>query len=135
MYERILIPLDMSAAAEAALGYAEALTASFGSSIFLVHVLTETDAAARAKAEAYLASIQERLGKRGIQAQTAVRAGEPVEEILRLAGEASATLLVMTSHGRAAHQVVLNATVAHGVLDRTHLPVLLVRPTEFRPVG
>jgi len=132
MYERILVPLDRSAAAEAALGHAEAIARKFDSSLLLLHVPADVGEGARNEGERYLHSIKARLERRGFSVETTVKAGAPADEILRHASQCGASLIVMASHGRTAHREVLDATVAHDVMQQSHLPVLLVRPSEFR---
>jgi nucleotide-binding universal stress UspA family protein len=132
MYERILVPLDRSPAAEVALSHAIAIARKFEASLLLVHVLCEAAGQSRDEGDRYLRSVRDRLEREKIPVETAIREGDPSGEILSQAGEHNSSLIVLASHGATAHQCVLDATVAHDVIQRSHVPVLLVKPPEFR---
>lgn len=132
MYERILVPLDRSQPAEVALGHAEAIARKFDSKLLLLHVHSEPGERSRCECEGYLNAIRDRLERSGLSVEATIRAGVPADEILRHAGQHSASLIVMASHGLTAHRVVLDATVSHEVIQQSHVPILLVRPSEFR---
>jgi nucleotide-binding universal stress UspA family protein len=53
--------------------------------------------------------------------------GEPVEQILRLAEEVQADLIVMGTHGRGGLSRVFMGSVAEGVLRQANCPVLTYR--------
>jgi len=55
------------------------------------------------------------------------RIGSPAEEILRLAGEAHADLIVLGTHGRRGLSHFLLGSVAERVLRQAPCPVLTVR--------
>ncbi|KUO96274.1 universal stress protein [Ferroacidibacillus organovorans] len=55
------------------------------------------------------------------------RVGYPAAVICEFAKEQSADLIVMGSHGRGALDRLLIGSVSHGVLNRSHVPVLVVR--------
>ena len=59
MYEKILVPLDVSKLAEVALPYAEELAGRLGSEITLVSVSESTEAQAYHKHQVYLGKIIE----------------------------------------------------------------------------
>jgi universal stress protein A len=58
--------------------------------------------------------------------------GDPADEILRLADEIGADLIVMGSHGRTGVLRVLMGSVSRKVLDRAKCPVLIVRIPDRR---
>lgn len=114
MFERILVALDGSKAAEAALGPAAALAEKLGSSLILLHVIEkrppkrvhgEAHLSAPAEASAYLAGIAAELSarSRGLSISTHVHEG-PAESGLAAtlaahAGELDFDLAVMAVHG------------------------------------
>lgn len=53
--------------------------------------------------------------------------GDPVQEIVGLAGDSGANLIVMGTHGRTGLRHVLLGSVAEKVLRTTNCPVLTVR--------
>jgi nucleotide-binding universal stress UspA family protein len=148
---RLLVPLDGSAFAEAALPHATALARAFGGSILLVYVVgppyvpyTEMMAAPagaaeiadmivdeeQEKAERYLTDAGEHLRRDGLPVQTAVCKGAPADTILQQALVVNARLIVMATHGRTGLRRLLLGSVAHEVVHRALLPVLLVRPAD-----
>jgi nucleotide-binding universal stress UspA family protein len=68
-----------------------------------------------------------------------LRIGSPAEEILRLAGEAHADLIVLGTHGRRGLRRLLMGSVAEEVLRRAACPVLTVKTpmpeTEAEPAS
>jgi nucleotide-binding universal stress UspA family protein len=93
-------------------------------------VIVEDIDALRAEAEAYLAPLATELRAGGIRAQTAVRCGEAVAEILAGAREAKADLIIMTTHGRTGFGRLLFGSVAEAVLRQADVPVFLMRQTD-----
>jgi nucleotide-binding universal stress UspA family protein len=62
--------------------------------------------------------------------------GAPAEEIIRLAGEVKADLVVMGSHGRTGLRRLLAGSVAEAVMRAAPCPVLTVRtPFHVHPAG
>ncbi|PLX85441.1 MAG: universal stress protein [Desulfuromonas sp.] len=62
--------------------------------------------------------------------------GQPAQEIVRLAGELKADLVVMGTHRHTAVGEALLGTTAHKVLHSCELPTLLVRiPNGYREEG
>ena len=76
----------------------------------------------------YLAAEGMILEKAGISFHTAVRFGEPVEEILRYANEQGVNLIVMATHGHTGLARLVFGGVASRVVASGARPVLLVRP-------
>jgi nucleotide-binding universal stress UspA family protein len=78
------------------------------------------------KEKSRLASLQEELARSGLSAFAHEPEGAVVEEILKLASEISADLVVMGSHGHGAVYNLLVGCVTEGVLKAGRCPVLLV---------
>jgi nucleotide-binding universal stress UspA family protein len=68
----------------------------------------------------------------GIRYHTAVRFGQPAEEILRYAGEEKVDLIMMATHGHTGLSRLVFGSVASRVLASGVCPVLLVRPGDLR---
>lgn len=145
MYKRVLVPLDGSTVAEAILPFLLEIAGPLDMDVVLVrvlepipptvlegarHVLVEDVEARRADAAAYLAPIAERLRARGVRAETAVRRGEPADEIVEGARDAGADLIAMTTHGRTGLRRLVFGSVAEAVLRHANVPVFLMRQTE-----
>jgi len=135
MYERIMVPLDGSNAAEMVLPYAEEMGSKFNSEIALVSVAEPTPAESDHLFRAYLQTIQEKvrteLKDRGAEPGTPVSAevllGKPADEILTYAADKNMSLIVMASRGRSGEGPWLLGNIAAKVLRATTKPVLLVR--------
>jgi nucleotide-binding universal stress UspA family protein len=80
------------------------------------------EAAARARLEAFA----ERRLSRPVSAQVRVAVGKPAEQILRVAREVGADLIVMGTHGRTGWRHVVLGSVAEAVLRQAPCPVFTV---------
>jgi nucleotide-binding universal stress UspA family protein len=142
----IMVPLDGSALAEAALPFARALLAPDGelalarvvynpdsSTAWMLRAavsIEELNRAFREEAEQDLAKEAERLGQGIGRVRIMVGAGDPAEEIVRLAEEEGVELVAMATHGRGALGRWTHGSVADRVARATTVPLLLVRPAE-----
>jgi len=135
MYERIMVPLDGSSAAEMVLPYAEEMVSKFNSEIALVSVAEPTPAESDHLFRAYLQTIQEKVRTElrdwGARPETPVNVevllGKPADEILTYAGDKNVSLVVMASRGRSGEGPWLLGHIAAKVLRAITKPVLLVR--------
>jgi nucleotide-binding universal stress UspA family protein len=62
-----------------------------------------------------------------------VTVGDPAEQILKVAQERAADMIVMTSHGRGAAGRVVYGSVADRVVRNAPLPVMMIRPEDAAP--
>jgi nucleotide-binding universal stress UspA family protein len=138
----ILVPLDGSELAEAALPYASALARATGCGIELLAVVDELGADDYAnRLEALLAEglgshlrhAAERLRVDGVEVDTCVRRGDPAENILLHAEKRRARAVVMTTRGLGGLDRWLLGSVADGVIRLARCPVLAVSPTNAAP--
>jgi len=135
MYEKILVPLDGSSAAEIALPYAEEIAAKQGAEIILASVseltAVETDHLYRSYLEGIAGQVESQLKDWGAKAETKVKSevllGTPASEILRYADENDVSLIIMASRGRSSRGPWLLGNIAAKVLRATGKPVLLIR--------
>jgi nucleotide-binding universal stress UspA family protein len=140
---RILVPLDGSPTAEAALRPAHELARTAGAELLLIRVTEarfDPSPAPMAgglsrirEAEGYLATIRERLRAGGEQISAFLWHGSPAAAIIKAANGYQADMIVMTTHGRSGREKEMFGSVAEAVLRGTNLPVLVVRP-EGLPV-
>lgn len=142
VYETILVPLDGSAFAEAALPLALSLSQKTGAELRLVTVLEPIPAfayedwepAAREWSEEYLGSVAERCsGDAGGTVTTQLRSGHIIDALRQEIGESGADLVVMATHGRGALSRAWLGSVADRFMRQADLPVLFVRPEEGEP--
>lgn len=139
MYRQILVPLDGSAFAEAALPLALEISRRTGAGVHLATVLEPVtsfayegwEGAAVEWSEQYLEDVLGRLeGQAGGELTHAVLNGHTVEMLQSEAEARSADVVVMASHGRGALSRMWLGSVADGFVRHTHLPVIVVRPEE-----
>jgi nucleotide-binding universal stress UspA family protein len=142
-HSTILVPLDGSPLAEAALPHAEYLAQRLGGKLVLLRVVeragpvfayaglvTPPHVDAHPEAELYLAVLAQRLSATGSTVQTAVREGWAADVIAYGSGEWQPSMIVMATHGRTGVARLLLGSVAVEVVRRSPLPVMLVRPCE-----
>lgn len=137
MLKKILVPLDGSALAEKAIGYAAELSIPTGASMLLVrvansHTLPGVDARERKEgaiyeAERYLTEKAARLIERGYGCQAVVPYGTPADCIAEQARMQNSSLIVMSTHGRTGPTRLVFGSVAEQVVARSCVPVLVTR--------
>lgn len=135
---RILVPLDGSSLAEGAIETAVDLAAGAPFTLSLLraaeaHAFPGTDTMDMQvqvvrDAEEYLASVRDRLAKRGItDVDTSVWYGAAATAIIEAARLKKADLIVMSSHGRSGLGRLILGSVAESVLRGTTVPLCIVR--------
>jgi len=146
--QRILVPLDGTAAHEPALPVAITIARTFGAKLYLALViptlatlsgeqavsglllpttmraildLSQQDAAD------YLEQAVARCQAEGVVAQAEVLRGDIVPTVLAVAERLNVDLIVLASHGRAGLDALLTGSVASRIAGRRIRPLLLVR--------
>jgi nucleotide-binding universal stress UspA family protein len=136
--DRILVPLDGSALAEAALGKVVELAGGDSTTLMLLRAAeaptlpgvdaTEVQEQVVREAEEYLAAVAARLTAQGLtRVETCVWYGSAAASIVAAASLRKADLIVMSSHGRSGLGRFILGSVAESVLRGTTTPILLVR--------
>lgn len=145
--ERVLVPLDGSPLSLSVLPYVEEVAALLGASLVLYNAVLPLDIYPGAEmaptrigaviddlleqGRAFLAQVAKEVGERGsVKADSIVTIGFPVDEVVRVAQEVGAGLIAMATHGRSGVNRWVMGSVAHGVVRRSSLPCLLVRPEQ-----
>lgn len=136
--DRILVPLDRSAASEAVLPIVSCLAGPFDVGIELLHVVEPTLPLAGREAgeksvhetevEGYLAKVAALLEARGLRVRATVRAGFPAEVIPTVTAETKSGLVAMSTQGRSGLGRLFLGSVAERVLRSVSVPVLLWKP-------
>lgn len=148
MIRRVLVPLDGSPAAEAALAHAVAIGSSFGAELCLLRVVEargDLDPAVsavdwrlqRVEATAYLQEVVERLESEGVAATAEVVEGTPADAVVRFVRGRAVDLVVLSSHGRGGATGAPFGGTVHKILSGVPASVMVVRaPAEAaRPPG
>jgi nucleotide-binding universal stress UspA family protein len=139
VFHRIVVPTDFSACAEEAWGLAQRLARAVGAELVLAHVLVETvpygdtpstiqtHEAARRWVEGALDSWAAKARAAGLSVRVALRTGVPHEEIVALATDERADMVVIGTEGRGGVSRALLGSVADRVVRTAPCPVLTVR--------
>ena len=142
-FYRIVVPTDFSACSQEAWALAQRLAGAFGSELIPVHVLVESPLwgespfnmervrevyeRARTWGRAELDKWAAQATAAGLKVRPALRTGVPHEEIVALATDELADLLVIGTHGRGGMSRALIGSVADRVVRLAPCPVLTVR--------
>lgn len=143
---KILHPTDFSECAAEAQAMAVDLAGKLGAEIVLLQVLVETPLygesilsmpkvqsvydAQRKWAEETLEARAGDLRGRGLKVSWRVQVGVPFEEIVKIAEEEHADMIVMGTHGRTGLGRAFMGSVAERVVRLAPCPVLTVRPAK-----
>lgn len=133
---RLLVALDGSPLAEAALDPALKLASWLGAEIVLVRVVEQThNGEAEREAHDYLDPIARRIREAGKNVQVAVPVGVAAPAIVETAQTTAADVIALATHGRSGLARIVLGSVATGTLQRAHVPVLLVRNVRVAPAA
>ncbi len=137
MFERILVAIDGSKEGGKTVPVAMEMAQRFGSAVTVVHVREHTkyegsdvDLGPETSAEALVEAVQIRFREVGIEAQGEIRRvspGDTPQQIVDVAREAEADLIVLGTRGMTEWKSMLLGGVANKVVQHAHCPVLLVR--------
>jgi len=139
-YKKILVPVDGSKTAEAVLPEVEKFAEVFGSHIYLLRVANplnvpyfpyinerEYEMELTSEARKYIAKLEDKLKKKGIDVESEVLYGNEAHEILDYATKKDVDLIAMASHGHTMMERWLLGSVAEKVVRHAKQAVLLVR--------
>jgi nucleotide-binding universal stress UspA family protein len=140
MFKHVLIPLDGSKLAEAALPAAAFVAKNMGASVTLIHII-EKNAPAEIHGEAHLRDPQEALAYLDSVARAAfppsVRVSTHVHteeesniprSIVDHAGEYDPDLIILCSHGSGGLRDLLFGSIAQQVINAGATPVMIIHP-------
>lgn len=140
MFTRLLVPLDGSRLAEAALPAAAYLARMFGARVTLLHIIergappriqSERPLANALEAHAYLAEVSGRAFLQKIPVARRVltcEAGEVARTMARQAREAATDLCVICTHGHGGMRTWMVGSIAQQFAVLSPAPVLLIHP-------
>jgi universal stress protein A len=142
---RILAPTDLSKLSRAAVRYAMEMASSQEAEVIVYHVISQDSEwfdkdDALNPANALLPRQKQRLaefvkencagflGK--VRIREIVEVGVPYKDIVRLADEEKADMIVMSTHGRTGLEQVMLGSVTAKVVARANCPVVSIRPPK-----
>jgi nucleotide-binding universal stress UspA family protein len=143
MFKHILVPLDGSHLAEAALPAAATLSKMLGSRVTLIHVieknapqevhgdrhLTDADDACN-----YLSKIAKEMFSPELNIQTHVHTEgvtDVTKSIVDHSSELEPDLIIMCTHGESGVHKLIVGTIAQRVISRGKMPILLIQPDDY----
>lgn len=127
----IIVSLDGSRLAEAALSYATALARAFGSYLVLTRIIEATadeDGVEERQAADYLQSVREEIVQSGGHAVTVVQRGTPLSGIEMVWRQFNGGLIVLASHGLSGRTHTFLGSVAARLIEEVEASILVVRP-------
>ncbi len=148
--QRILVPLDGSQRAEAALPLAMELARHFDHELLLVRAAAPTTyvigpevyvptseavTAHRQEVEDYLASVAAHVKAAGLRARTMALAGAPGAELTALLAPEHVGLVVFCTHGRTGAARLMLGSVARHLIHHATTPLLVLPPRYVASLG
>ncbi len=153
-FKKILVPTDFSEFSQYALKYACAFAKISGGSIECVHIVDTTFStvgsggvyaptaslekamqAIRAQAKKELDHFVRKEHLLGVEVKPHLREGIAGEEIVKLADEVHADLIIIPSHGRSGLDRLVFGSVCDKVLRLAKIPVLIVKHPEHEALA
>ncbi|MDF1590775.1 MAG: universal stress protein [Desulfobacterales bacterium] len=149
MYKKVLVPLDGSELAECTLSHVKTLLKDgFVGEVTLLNIVKfdvpwaqirseqhhaiDLDAIRKplfAESRKYLANVESQLVSEGIKVKTeSLEANRPADTITEYAKEKGMDMIIIGTHGYTGLKKLMMGSVASGVLNQSHIPVLLIRP-------
>ena len=146
--EKVLVTTDFSENAVAGLRMAANMANAYGAELCLLHVICDEetkkmalntvppmpiDVLAARRRERLIRHFDEAVPEEdrvGIKVKPMIRFGEPWEQIISVAEEVKADVVVMATHGRTGWDHLIHGSVAEKVVRRCPRPVLTIRPQE-----
>ncbi len=142
MLKYILVPLDGSPQAEAALGPAKVLAQRFDAELLLVRTVFDSEPpepidhptrfTAAPDAQSYLDGIAAYLQSEGIVARTSLLPMEPAEGIADEASFSKVDLIVMATHQRKGWNALLHPSITWQVFRQDTAPILACKCADTR---
>ena len=140
---KIIVPVDFSECSEKAVRYARALAIQSKAELAFVHIVepytpppemltvdvASLESIAARAAKKYLRKLVAE-SESVVRCNSEIRIGKPWVEIIKLAREANADLIVVATHGRTGFAHVLMGSTAEQIVRHADCPVLVVRQKE-----
>ncbi|SEI95130.1 universal stress protein [Nitrosomonas eutropha] len=137
----ILLPLDGTPLAEAAIPIARQFAQNTGATISLIRVVRPNhpgyeqpdeqvsagEQSVAHQAISYLERIQLQLQLANVFSRYQVASGDPIEAIIRTMHMEDSDLVVMSTHGRSGVERIIHGSVTRQIIGNTTCPLLLVR--------
>ncbi|MCC7106471.1 MAG: universal stress protein [Chloroflexi bacterium] len=143
---KVVVPLDGSPLAEAVFATIEQLATGYRSDLVVIRAVEPLNyayaegyayvaldpEAELAEARDYVNAAAARLRETGLKVEAEVRSGYAAPTIEAVARARQADLIAMSTHGRGGLARLVMGSVATGTLQRSSVPLLLIRPAVIR---
>jgi len=145
MFSRILVAIENSPADRTILDYVQRLARLTNASLLLVHVadgwaarnydeLQLRESEEMIADREYLDRLRQELEAAGFRVEARLAAGDPANELIRLAREEGVDLVAMATHGHRGVSDILHGSTVHHVRHTVEVPVFLVK-AQARKAG
>lgn len=144
--QRIVVPIDFSEYSKRAFRYAIDFAQTFGAEMILVYVvepivypadfsfgqvaLPSMERELQDRSSEQLSALIAKEVPEGMPARCVIRSGKPFVEIIQLAKEENADLIIIATHGHSGIEHVLFGSTAEKVVRKAPCPVLSIRSPE-----
>jgi nucleotide-binding universal stress UspA family protein len=146
MYQRILVPVEHSAADRTILDHIVRLIGLTRATLLLVHVadgwaarhfdeLQLRESEEMRDDRAYLEQLVAELREKGVEADWKLAMGDPASEIIRMAAQERVDLIAMATHGHRFVMDLLLGTTVDTVRHHVQVPVLLLKVPNDDPTS
>ena len=140
---KILVPVDFSEHSQKALRYALAFANQFDAEVTLVHIVEQmvypgdwmypplavTDFSTQKRGE-MIQRLRALDAQSGVKTQHVVRVGRAWQEVVEIAREQKADMIILATHGYTGLKHALLGSVAEKIVRHAPCPVLSVHPEE-----
>ncbi|MFC1920919.1 universal stress protein [Chloroflexota bacterium] len=130
MIKRILVPLDGSKLAEAALTYAEEIARNLNAEITLISVSPDGGKLDKEQYmylhKSYMQEMENRKKHKAISIKSAILTGDPAEQIVKYSEKNNDGLIVMGTRGMSPIKRWMLGSVADKVVNMTSIPIALI---------
>lgn len=139
MYERVLIPTDGSTGTAHVAMQGIDLAERYGGDVHVIHVVdtggllsesSDTREKLEREGQRAVSKVEAMARAHKVPVETAIREGEPAEEILNYADEIQADIIVAGTHGRTGVKRHLIGSVAERLVRHATCPVTTIRLPE-----
>ena len=140
---KILVPVDFSEHSQKALRYALAFAAQFGAEVTLVHIVEQmvypgdwmypplaVTVFSTQKRGEMIQRLRALDAQSGVKTQHVVRVGRAWQEVVEIAREQKADMIILATHGYTGLKHALLGSVAEKIVRHAPCPVLSVHPEE-----
>ncbi len=148
---RVLLPLEGTHQADETIAAACTIARAFSSEVLLMTVVPTVNTMSGSRGAAlrlmphtaaavlddevgrvrdYLAGVRAQLAEEGVRSESIIERGEPFKILADTSARRDVDAIVMATHGRAGVSVVWAGSIAARILERTPLPILLIRIAE-----